>query len=95
MRNEVLMIEWEDDLAGFMVYSVEVHDVLDSNTIDELYNASSIMCCDFFKCLVPGSEIIGCLNSITDYDEYETLIYKILIYDDEDLLLDLGLQSIP
>lgn len=94
MRNQVLMIEWEEDQAGFIIYSVEVRDVIDSNTIDELYKSSRIMCCDFFKCLVPGSEIIEYLDSIKDYSEYESLIYQILIYDDEDLLLDVGLQAI-
>lgn len=94
MRNEVLMIEWEDDQAGFVVYSVEVHVVTDSNTIDNLFHSSNTMSCDVFKCLVPGSEIIEYLNSITDYNEYEHLIYKLIIYEDDDLLLDLGLQEI-
>lgn len=88
------MIEWEEEQAGFIIYSVEVRDIIDSNTIDELYKSSRIMCCDFFKCLVPGSEILEYLNSIKNYSEYESLIYKILIYDYEDLLLDLGLQII-
>lgn len=94
MRNEVLMIEWEDDQAGFVVYSVEVHVVTDSNTIDNLFHSCNTMSCDVFKCLVPGAEIIEYLDSITDYNEYEHLIYKLIIYEDDDLLLDLGLQEI-
>lgn len=94
MRNEVLMIEWEDDQAGFIVYGVEVHNITDSKSIDDLYNSSNTMSCDVFKCLVPGAEILEYLNSIKDYSEYEHLIYKLIIYEDDDLLLDLGLQEI-
>lgn len=80
--NNILVVDWEEDQAGFVVNNLRFMNSAEAINyeIEGSYGEVS-----YFRCLIPNDEFLGFVN-LLHYYEYYSVFYKLIFhsyYDDD------------